>query len=509
MNFIFDLPKTPTGYDGIWTIICGFNKQAHFLPVRKKIKSEHKVKLFMYNIVKYHGMPQSIVSDRDPHGQSEEANSTVLDLLKCYVLEHKATWEYYLLLVDYAYNNIVHTSTSKAPFEIMEGGKKVKSCPFANKGQDIQGRLVCAKWYVQNVDEAYKKIKIALEKTRSKQKKAADCHRRELVFSLGDWVFLRSEKVRLSKMKGKERLFPKSGIRNYGPFQVCNKISDVAYKLKLREGWKLHNAFYIMAHKETKVRGEVARRYLVKFKKYSPMDAKWMEEAELTDEDFQTYIHKTMDIESENLKISEEIKTLTQEEEGYQVGIILQEARLQSLALLAENSQQYLVQEQKDILCMEDAVKQTNSKIQNKREDFMSFCSYFQKDVENLTLQRQNVLLEKNTLDEQIANLNTLLASTEVSQNSLLHEKTQSHQQLTSGNQGLSAQLQECAVKNEKIIGEIEAHNKSLRELNASCNQMSLEIEENEDAIRQFKDFVMGLQMRLSNLMGELNLTSF
>ncbi|MCO5606889.1 hypothetical protein L7F22_061080 [Adiantum nelumboides] len=116
-------------------------------------------------------------------------------------------------------------------------------------------------------------------------------------------------------MKGKERLFPKLGMRYYGPFQVCDKISDVAYRLKLPEGWKIHNAFHvsllrpfvgdvpedmvpeeqpeveeldeilvpeqILAHKDRKVRGKVARRYLVKFKNYSPMDAKWMEEAEL------------------------------------------------------------------------------------------------------------------------------------------------------------------------------------------------------------------------------------
>ncbi|MCO5580312.1 hypothetical protein L7F22_034178 [Adiantum nelumboides] len=153
MDFIFDLPRTPTGNDGIWTIICRFSKQAHFVPVRKKIKSDHMVKLFMHNIFKYHGMPQSIVSDRDPcmtslfwkalfenmgttpkfsssfhpqtNGQLEEANSTVLDLLKCYVSEHKATWDHYLPLVEYAYNNNVHTSTGKAPFEIVEGGKKV------------------------------------------------------------------------------------------------------------------------------------------------------------------------------------------------------------------------------------------------------------------------------------------------------------------------------------------------------------------------------------------------
>ncbi|MCO5608753.1 hypothetical protein L7F22_062968 [Adiantum nelumboides] len=112
-DFIFDLPRTPTRNDKIWTIICRFSKQAHFVPVRKKIKSDYMVKLFMHNIFKYHGMPQSIVSDRDPRmtslfwkilfenmgftfefsssfhpqidGQSEEANSTVLDLLKCCV----------------------------------------------------------------------------------------------------------------------------------------------------------------------------------------------------------------------------------------------------------------------------------------------------------------------------------------------------------------------------------------------------------------------------------------
>ncbi|MCO5604565.1 hypothetical protein L7F22_058733 [Adiantum nelumboides] len=114
-------------------------------------------------------------------------------------------------------------------------------------------------------------------------------------------------------MKGKKRLFPKLDLRYYGPFQVCDKISDVAYRLKLPEGWKIHNAFHVsllrpfvgnvpedmvpeeqreveeldeilvLAHKDRKVKGKVARRYLVKFKNYSPMDAKWMEEAKLVD----------------------------------------------------------------------------------------------------------------------------------------------------------------------------------------------------------------------------------
>ncbi|MCO5572818.1 hypothetical protein L7F22_026577 [Adiantum nelumboides] len=231
--------------------------------------------------------------------QSEEANSTVQDLLD-------------LPLVEYAYNNTVHTSTDKAPFEIVEGGKKV---PPILQTKD---KIFEADKYVQNTDEAYKKIKLALEKTQSKQKKAADRQRRELVFSLGDWVLLCFEKTRLRKVKDKERLFLKLDMRYYVPFQVCDKISDVAYRLKLPEGWKIYNAFHlsllrpfvgdvpedmvpvekqpeveeldeilvpeqILTHKDRKIRGKVARRYLVKFKNYSPMDTKWMEEAELVD----------------------------------------------------------------------------------------------------------------------------------------------------------------------------------------------------------------------------------
>ncbi|MCO5582794.1 hypothetical protein L7F22_036693 [Adiantum nelumboides] len=119
----------------------------------------------------------------------------------------------------------IPNQTLQAPFEIVEGGKKV---PPILQTKD---KIFEAEKYVQDMDEAYKKIKLALEKTQLEQKEAADRHRRELVYSLGDWILLRFEKARLRKVK------------------------DI---------------------------GKVAKRNLVKFKDYSPMDAKWMEEAELS-----------------------------------------------------------------------------------------------------------------------------------------------------------------------------------------------------------------------------------
>ena len=109
MDFLFDLPRTPIGHDGIWTIICRFNIQAHFIAVTKKITADTMAHMFKQHIFKYHGMLESIVDDRDPrmtslfwkglfenlgttlmfssayhpqtNNQSKQANSTVLDLL--------------------------------------------------------------------------------------------------------------------------------------------------------------------------------------------------------------------------------------------------------------------------------------------------------------------------------------------------------------------------------------------------------------------------------------------
>ena len=66
MDFIFELPRSRTGNDGIWTIIDRFSKQAHFIPVTKTIKADHMAKVFIAQIFNHHGMPKSIMSDCDP-----------------------------------------------------------------------------------------------------------------------------------------------------------------------------------------------------------------------------------------------------------------------------------------------------------------------------------------------------------------------------------------------------------------------------------------------------------
>ena len=65
MDFITKLPRTSSGHDMIWVIVDRMTKSAHFLAIREKDTLEAMVKLYIKEIVSKHGVPVSIISDRD------------------------------------------------------------------------------------------------------------------------------------------------------------------------------------------------------------------------------------------------------------------------------------------------------------------------------------------------------------------------------------------------------------------------------------------------------------
>ena len=71
MDFVYKLPRTRNGYDGIWVIVDRLTKLAHFIPVREKYSLSKLAELFISKIVKYHGTPVGIISDRDPRFTSK------------------------------------------------------------------------------------------------------------------------------------------------------------------------------------------------------------------------------------------------------------------------------------------------------------------------------------------------------------------------------------------------------------------------------------------------------
>ena len=64
MDFVVGLPTTVGGYDSIWVVVDRMNKSAHFIPVRVKYTAEKLAELYISQIVRLHGVPISIISDR-------------------------------------------------------------------------------------------------------------------------------------------------------------------------------------------------------------------------------------------------------------------------------------------------------------------------------------------------------------------------------------------------------------------------------------------------------------
>ncbi|GJR45371.1 putative reverse transcriptase domain-containing protein [Tanacetum coccineum] len=151
MDFVTKLPKTTSGQDTIWVIVDRLTKSAHFLPMKKTDTMEKLTRQYLKEVVSRHGVPVSIISDRDskftPHfwkslnealgtqldmstayhpqidGQSESIIQTLEDMLRAYVMDFGKGWDRHLPLIEFSYNNSYHTSIKAAPFKVLYGRK--------------------------------------------------------------------------------------------------------------------------------------------------------------------------------------------------------------------------------------------------------------------------------------------------------------------------------------------------------------------------------------------------
>ena len=93
MDFVTGLPRTQRGYDSIWVIVDRLTKSAHFLPVKMTYGVARYAQLYLSEIVRLHGVPTSIISDRGPQFTSrfwrvfQEALGTRLDLSTTFHLQ--------------------------------------------------------------------------------------------------------------------------------------------------------------------------------------------------------------------------------------------------------------------------------------------------------------------------------------------------------------------------------------------------------------------------------------
>ncbi|GJZ28517.1 putative reverse transcriptase domain-containing protein [Tanacetum coccineum] len=229
MDFVTKLPKTANGYDTIWVIFDRLTKSAHFLPMRENDPMEKLMKLYMKEVVTRHGVPVSIISDRDGRFTSlfwqalHKALGTRLDMSTTY---HPETDKF-------SYNNSYHTSIKAAPFEALYGRKCRSPVCWAEVGDaQLTGPTI-----IHETTEKIVQIKSRIQAAHDRQKSYANIRRKPMVFQVGDKVMLK-----VSLWKGVVR-FGKRGKLNpryVGPFKCLSDESLIIPLEELRVDDKLH-----------------------------------------------------------------------------------------------------------------------------------------------------------------------------------------------------------------------------------------------------------------------------
>ncbi|GJU58321.1 putative reverse transcriptase domain-containing protein [Tanacetum coccineum] len=240
MDFVTKLPKTSNRHDTIWVIVDRLTKSVHFIPTRETDSMETLTRFYIKEIVSQHGVPISIISDRDIHftsifwqslqsalgaqldmstayhpetdGQSERTIQTLEDMLRACVIDFGKGWERHLPL---------GSTCLWTMLEMFNPDQKIIPCETTEKIVQIPQRL-----------------QVARDQQRSYPMKT-----KSFEFQVGDRVMLK-----VSPRKGVIS-FGKRGKLNpryIGPLKILERIGLVAYKLELPEELKnVHNTFHI------------------------------------------------------------------------------------------------------------------------------------------------------------------------------------------------------------------------------------------------------------------------
>jgi hypothetical protein len=267
MDFIVGLPNTSQKHDSMWVIIDRLTKTAHFLPVHTTYLAKKYAEVYLDQIVRLHGVPKTIISDRGAQfiagfweqlqstlgtklirssayhpqtdGQTERVNQILEDILRACIIHYDTSWDKYLALAKFSYNNSYQSSLQMAPFEALYGRRCRTPLSWSETGE----RKIFGPDLVVEAEDKVKIIQANLKTAQSRQKSYADQRRKPLQFQVGDFVYLRVSPTRGVQHFGiKGKLAP----RYVGPFEIFQICGLVAYKIHLPSQLAaIHDVFHV------------------------------------------------------------------------------------------------------------------------------------------------------------------------------------------------------------------------------------------------------------------------
>ena len=273
MDFITHLPPTRSGYTSIMVVVDRLTKMVHFLPTFDSVSAEDVAALFRDRVFCLHGMPQSIVSDRDvkftsafwqelhrlldvklnlstayhpqTDGQTERMNRVLEDMLRHFVNRHHDDWDQFLATAEFAINNAENSSVQNTPFMLNYGRHPLVPANMQEHLRDAKlwqkhERVPAANIFIDKISKAISLAKQAMHQARERQLQILSGKSRPHPFEPGQRVLLSSKNVKL-RSSGTPKLQP----RWLGPFKLIKLVGSQAAELELPSTMKIHDVFHV------------------------------------------------------------------------------------------------------------------------------------------------------------------------------------------------------------------------------------------------------------------------
>jgi transposase InsO family protein len=267
MDFIMGLPPTARKMHSIWVIVDRLTKTAHFIAVHTTYSVQQYAELYMDHIVRLHGIPKTIISDRGTQfvarfweqlheclgtklirsssyhpqtdSKTERINQILEDMLRASILHFDKSWDKCLYLAEFSYNNSYQASLKMAPFDALYGRRCRAPLNWSEAGE----RTLFGPDLVKDAEEKVQVIRENLKMAQMRQKSYHDKGTAPRHFEVGDYVYLK-----VSPTKGVQRFGVKGKLapRYIGPYAVIEVCGPVAYRIQLPERFSaVHSVFHV------------------------------------------------------------------------------------------------------------------------------------------------------------------------------------------------------------------------------------------------------------------------
>lgn len=203
------------GFDVIMVVVERLSKYAHFIPLRHPFTTKGVAEAFIKEVIRLHGFPETMVSDRDKiflsrfweelfktqgtalhksttyHPQSDEqtevVNICLEAYLRCFTGRKPSSWSQWLPWSEYWYNTSHHSSTKLTPFKALYGRDPPKLLRFG----DVPTANAEVEVMIQERDALLQELRDNLASAQARMQVFANKKRRDVEFKEGDRMFLK------------------------------------------------------------------------------------------------------------------------------------------------------------------------------------------------------------------------------------------------------------------------------------------------------------------------------